>query len=80
MTTAPTHPNDPLHGVTLKEIVITLVNEIGWSAMAAQVPLRCFEYEPTVTSSLKVLRKTPWARTRVEELYVRHITSRHDES
>ena len=68
--------NDPLHGVTLKEILTTLVEEIGWGEMAAAVPLRCFEYQPSVTSSLKVLRKTPWARTRVEELYVRHMRHR----
>ena len=73
MTSDSSAAKDPLHGVTLQEILTTLVAEIGWGEMAAAVPIRCFEYEPSITSSLKMLRKTPWARTRVEELYVRHV-------
>ena len=76
MTSDSSAAKDPLHGVTLQEILTTLVAEIGWGAMAAAVPIRCFEYEPSITSSLKMLRKTPWARARVEELYVRHLRHR----
>ena len=63
--------NDPLHGVTLEKVLTTLVEKIGWRAMAEEVQIRCFMFDPSVTSSLKFLRKTPWARTKVEELYVR---------
>jgi len=61
---------DPLHGVTLEKILIHLELELGWRRMADEVPIRCFMFDPSVTSSLKFLRKTPWARKRVEELYV----------
>lgn len=72
----PPPANDPLHGVTLQTILTTLVTELGWAEMAARVPIRCFEYDPSITSSLKMLRKTPWARARVEELYVRLLQQR----
>lgn len=64
-------PNNPLHGVTLAAILEYLVAEIGWEAMARAVDVRCFTLEPSITSSLKFLRKVPWARTKVEELYLR---------
>jgi uncharacterized protein (DUF2132 family) len=64
-------PNNPLHGVTLAAILDYLVTTIGWEAMARAVDVRCFANEPSVTSSLKFLRKVPWARTKVEELYLR---------
>lgn len=67
----PSQPNDPLHGVTLETIVITLVEEIGWGGLADRIPVRCFTVDPSVKSSLTFLRKTPWARAKVEELYVR---------
>ena len=63
--------NDPLHGVTLEKVITTLVEKIGWEGMADEVDVRCFRFDPSVTSSLKFLRKTPWARTKVEALYVR---------
>jgi uncharacterized protein (DUF2132 family) len=64
------HSNDPLHGVTLEAILVNLVAEYGWDGLARRVPIRCFQNDPSVSSSLKFLRKTPWARTQVEELYV----------
>lgn len=64
-------PNNPLHGVTLAAILDYLVARLGWDAMARAVDIRCFTNEPSVTSSLKFLRKVPWARTKVEELYLR---------
>ena len=64
-------PNNPLHGVTLAAVHDYLVAEIGWAAMAQAVDIRCFTNEPSTTSSLKFLRKVPWARARVEELYLR---------
>ncbi len=64
-------PNNPLHGITLAVMIEFLVERIGWDEMASAVPVRCFQYEPSVTSSLKFLRRVPWARTKVEELYLR---------
>ena len=61
---------DPLHGVTLQQIVERLEQHYGWDGLARRVPVRCFQYDPSVPSSLKFLRKTPWARARVEALYV----------
>lgn len=64
------HPNDPLHGITLETIIKTLVDRHGWKEMAHRIPIRCFMFDPTMTSSLKFLRKTPWARQKVEDWYV----------
>lgn len=61
--------NNTLHGITLETIVITLVAHFGWPELAARIPVRCFSNDPSVTSSLKFLRKTPWARDKVEGLY-----------
>jgi uncharacterized protein (DUF2132 family) len=63
-------PNNPLHGVTLQAILEFLVDRIGWDAMARAVDIRCFTHEPSLTSSLKFLRKVPWARAKVEALYL----------
>jgi len=63
-------PNDPLHGVTLKAIVEDLVARHGWPDLAARIPIRCFDSDPSIQSSLKFLRKTEWARRRVEQLYL----------
>lgn len=63
--------NDPLHGKTLEMIVTELQARYGWEGLAARVPVNCFRSDPSISSSLKFLRKTPWARTRVEELWVR---------
>ncbi|URI05979.1 VF530 family protein [Aquincola tertiaricarbonis] len=63
-------PRNPLHGLTLEAIVTALVAHYGWPGLAQRVPLRCFSTDPSVASSLKLLRKTPWAREKVEGLYL----------
>jgi uncharacterized protein (DUF2132 family) len=68
---SPSHPKDPLHGITLETIVRTLVDHFGWEELGQRIPIRCFTHDPSVKSSLTFLRKTPWARAKVEELYVR---------
>jgi uncharacterized protein (DUF2132 family) len=65
------HPTDILHGITLKMIVTELVEEYGWQEMGRRIEIRCFIHEPSISSSLKYLRRTPWARDKVEELYLR---------
>ena len=67
---APTQPRNPLHGLTLEALLTELVTHYGWEGLAERVQLRCFSIEPSVASSLKVLRKTPWAREKVESLYL----------
>ena len=62
--------NNPLHGVTLEQIVTALVDQFGWPALAQQIDINCFKQDPSVKSSLKILRKTPWARQKVEALFV----------
>ena len=61
---------DPLHGVTLEMIVTALVEFFGWEELGQQVNVRCFTHDPSVASSLKFLRRTPWARQKVESLYL----------
>jgi uncharacterized protein (DUF2132 family) len=63
-------PNNPLHGITLEAILTALVAHYGWEELAARLRLRCFAHEPSLSSSLKFLRKTPWARIKVEGLYL----------
>lgn len=62
--------NNPLHGKTLESIVNALVEHYGWSELGARIDIRCFTSDPSVKSSLKFLRKSPWARKRVEDLYI----------
>ncbi|MDA3898527.1 MAG: VF530 family protein [Desulfobacteraceae bacterium] len=62
--------NDPLHGITLEQIVIHLAGHYGWAELGKRIPIRCFTSNPSVKSSLKFLRKTPWARKKVEDLYI----------
>jgi len=62
---------DPLHGVTLETIVTRLVEKRGWQELAQHVNIKCFTNDPSISSSLKFLRKTPWARQKVETLYLR---------
>lgn len=64
---------DPLNGITLEQILIKLVEQLGWEEMGAQVDINCFNSEPSIKSSLKFLRKTPWARAKVEKLYIKLI-------
>jgi uncharacterized protein (DUF2132 family) len=68
-----TQPNNPLHGVKLAEIVQFLVSMYGWEELGKRIKINCFISNPTIKSSLKFLRKTPWARTKVENLYLRSI-------
>ena len=63
--------NDPLHGKTLQVIVTELVAHFGWETLGQHIPINCFNSNPSINSSLKFLRKTPWARKKVEELYIR---------
>ena len=61
---------DPLHGVTLKMVVTTLVERYGWEELGQRIKIKCFTHDPSINSSLKFLRKTPWAREKVEALYL----------
>lgn len=67
---------DPLHGVTLEKILEALVAHHGWPGLAARIQIRCFMFDPSITSSLKFLRRTPWARARVEQLYRELVATR----
>jgi uncharacterized protein (DUF2132 family) len=62
---------DPLHGVTLEMILNRLVEHYGWEEMGDRINIRCFQYDPSIKSSLAFLRKTPWAREKVEQMYKR---------
>ena len=66
-------PNNPLHGITLKAILNFLVDKYGWEELGSRINIRCFNYEPFINSSLKFLRKTPWAREKVEKLYLKSL-------
>ncbi|APU29294.1 transporter [Ectopseudomonas alcaliphila JAB1] len=66
---------DPLHGLTLQAILSALVERLGWDGLARRIDIRCFKHEPSLKSSLAFLRKTPWARTKVEELYLQQFKS-----
>ena len=63
-------PNNPLHGITLEMIVNQLVEQYGWAELGKRIPIKCFNENPSIKSSLKFLRRTPWARKKVEDLYV----------
>ena len=64
------HPNDPLHGITLAKMLDELVACYGWNQLGIRIPIRCFMLDPSISSSLKFLRRTPWARGKVEALYL----------
>jgi len=66
----PAQPRNPLHGVTLEAMVTALAERYGWEGLAQRIAIRCFAVDPSVSSSLKFLRKTPWARDKVEGLYL----------
>ena len=66
-------PNNPLHGVTLEAILTALVAQYGWDGLAQRIDIRCFKSDPSIKSSLTFLRKTPWARQKVEALYLRTL-------
>jgi len=67
---APTQPRNPMHGMTLENIITALQAYYGWEGLAERIPVRCFTLDPSLSSSLKFLRKTPWARDKVESLYL----------
>ena len=67
------HPRDPLHGITLEKIVSTLAERHGWAEMGRHIPVGCFLNNPSVKSSLTFLRKTPWARKRVEDWFIAEL-------
>ena len=69
-------PNNPFHGVKLEQILVALVAHFGWEFMGQKINIRCFNDGPTIKSSLKFLRKTPWARTKVEALYLKLLKSK----
>ncbi len=73
-----TQPNTPLHGITLKQIVEELVEHYGWEYLGYQINIRSFTHDPSVKSSLKFLRRTPWARTKVENLYLETFSDREE--
>jgi uncharacterized protein (DUF2132 family) len=66
----PAQPKNPLHGITLERLLNELVVHYGWAALGHQIEIRCFNQDPSISSSLKFLRKTPWARQQVEALYI----------
>jgi len=72
MTAPAEHPNDPLHGVTLERILTRLVDHYGWEEMARIIDINCFKKDPSIKSSLTFLRKTPWARKKLEDFYLSH--------
>jgi uncharacterized protein (DUF2132 family) len=69
----PQQPNNPLHGVKLADMLEHLVATYGWEELGYKIDIRCFNYDPSINSSLKFLRKTPWAREKVERLYLRSL-------
>lgn len=69
-------PNNPLHGVTLEQIINDLVAHYGWEYLAYNINIRCFTHDPSVKSSLKFLRRTPWARAKVEAMYLNMLKNR----
>ena len=71
-----TQKNNPLHGVKLEQIINDLVAHYGWEYMGFEINIRCFSHDPSVKSSLKFLRRTPWARTKVEAMYLKMIENR----
>jgi len=70
-------PNNPLHGVTLEQIITDLEARYGWEYLGYQVNIRCFTHDPSVKSSLKFLRRTPWARAKVEQLYLEFLENKN---
>lgn len=69
--------NNPLHGVTLEVMLTELVEHCGWDELGDRINIRCFNYDPSIKSSLKFLRKTEWARKKVERMYLNYLTTQH---
>ena len=73
MTSPVAHPRDPLHGITLENILNQLLERHGWEGLWRRIPIRCFQNNPSIKSSLTFLRKTPWARQRVEGWFIAEL-------
>ena len=73
-------PNNPLHGVKLADILEALVDHYGWDEMGQHVNIRCFKFDPSIKSSLKFLRRTPWARDEVEDLYLLMLREKENDT
>ena len=71
-----TQSNNPLHGVTLEAILNHLVEKYGWEEMGYRINIRCFQLDPSIKSSLTFLRKTPWAREKVERMYIKSLRNK----
>ncbi|MBC8503972.1 MAG: DUF2132 domain-containing protein [Chloroflexi bacterium] len=69
-------PNNPLHGITLEMMLNWLVDQYGWEKLGKWIPIQCFRNDPSIKSSLKFLRRTPWARQKVEDLYLKSISNK----
>ncbi len=70
---ASAQPNNPLHGITLEMILAHLVEKYGWEELGSRITIKCFTVDPSIKSSLKFLRRTPWARQKVEDLYLKSL-------
>ncbi len=75
-----THPNDPLHGITLKAMLEQLHAHYGWEELGRKIPIRCFTHDPSLGSSLKFLRREEWARQKVEALFLELLVSREPDA
>jgi uncharacterized protein (DUF2132 family) len=73
MTMDHDHSRNPLHGITLERMLTDLVDQLGWPTMGRRIPIRCFTSDPSIKSSLAFLRRTPWARAKVEAMYLETI-------
>jgi uncharacterized protein (DUF2132 family) len=69
----PNYSKDPLHGISLEKILTILVETYGWDELAKGININCFKFDPSIKSSLTFFRKTPWARAKLEELYIAHV-------
>jgi len=76
MSDTGTNPKDPLHGITLEMILTELVASYGWAELGRRIEIRCFNFDPSIKSSLQFLRRTPWARAKVEALYRFHLADK----
>lgn len=74
------HKNNPMHGVKLQQILEELQERYGWELLGQLININCFQYDPSIKSCLKFLRKTPWARTKVEALYLQMLSKRDHDS
>ena len=79
MSEKQTQINNPMHGITLENVITSLVEHYGWGELGIYVRIRCFNHDPSLKSSLKFLRKNPWARTKVENLYLEMLKEKESD-